>query len=183
MNPRRPSSSPGPSSWANACHLTREAGAVRNGGWQTSLGANLRGKCLGVLGLGNIGKEVAGIGLAFGMTVIAWSQNLTAEIASAAGATLVAKRALFRQADVVTIDLILSRRPDCRSGGADRGAAGAQDRRARARSVRCRALACGSSLSDVMATPHIGFVTEELYRTFYGDAAASIAAWLDTNAA
>ncbi len=107
--------------------------------------------------MGNIGKEVAWIGLAFGMTVIAWSQNLTAEIASAAGATLVAKRVLFRQADIVTIHLILSPRPDCRS--------------------------CGSSLSDVMATPHIGYVTEELYRTFYGDAAAGTAAWLDTNVA
>jgi phosphoglycerate dehydrogenase-like enzyme len=67
--------------------------------------ANLRGKCLGVLGLGNIAKEVARIGLAFGMTVIAWSQNLTTEIASAAGATLADKHALFRQADIVTIHL------------------------------------------------------------------------------
>src|SRR6516165_4110179 len=76
---------------ASARHLAREAASVRNGGWQTTIGANLRGKCLGVLGLGNIGQEVARIGLAFGMTVIAWSQNLTAEIASAAGAKLVDK--------------------------------------------------------------------------------------------
>src|ERR1700730_1304512 len=119
MNRRRPSSSPGPSSWRGARHLTREAGAVRDGGWQTSIGANLRGKCLGVLGLGNIGKEVARIGLAFGMTVIAWSQNLTAEIASAAGATLVDKHALFRQADIVTIHLVLSRRTTGLVGAAE----------------------------------------------------------------
>ena len=62
---------------ASARHLAREAASVRAGGWQTSVGANLRGKCLGVIGLGNIGKEVARIALAFGMTVIAWSQNLT----------------------------------------------------------------------------------------------------------
>jgi phosphoglycerate dehydrogenase-like enzyme len=68
---------------ASARHLAREAASVRDGGWQTSIGANLRGKCLGVIGLGNIGKEVARIALAFGMTVIAWSQNLTGEIAGA----------------------------------------------------------------------------------------------------
>jgi len=62
---------------ASARHLVREAASVCDGGWQTSIGANLRGKCLGVIGLGNIGKEVARIALAFGMTVIAWSQNLT----------------------------------------------------------------------------------------------------------
>ena len=58
---------------ASARQLAREAASVRAGGWQTSIGVNLRGKCLGVIGLGNIGKEVARIALAFGMTVIAWS--------------------------------------------------------------------------------------------------------------
>jgi phosphoglycerate dehydrogenase-like enzyme len=104
---------------ASARHLVREASSVRDGGWQTSLGSNLRGKRLGVLGLGNIGKEVARIGLAFGMTVIAWSQNLTTEAASAAGATLVDKQALFRQADIVTIHLILSRRTAALVGAAE----------------------------------------------------------------
>jgi phosphoglycerate dehydrogenase-like enzyme len=103
----------------SARHLAREAGSVRNGDWQTGIGANLRGKCLGVLGLGNIGKEVARIGLAFGMTVIAWSQNLTTEIASAAGATLADKHALFRRADFVTIHLVLSRRTTGLVGAAE----------------------------------------------------------------
>ena len=90
--------------------IDREAASLRAGGWQTGLGSNLRGKSLAVVGLGNIGKEVARIGLAFGMKVIAWSQNLTEEKASAAGATFVDKQTLFREADVVTVHLVLSGR-------------------------------------------------------------------------
>src|SRR5216683_1910317 len=90
--------------------IDREAVSLRAGGWQTSLGSNLRGKSLGVVGLGNIGREVARIGLAFGMKVIAWSQNLTEEKASAAGATLVDKQTLFREADIVPVLRVLSRR-------------------------------------------------------------------------
>jgi phosphoglycerate dehydrogenase-like enzyme len=71
--------------------IDRNAASLKAGGWQTGLGSNLRGKNLAVVGLGNIGREVARIGLAFGMKVIAWSQNLTEEKASAAGATLVDK--------------------------------------------------------------------------------------------
>jgi phosphoglycerate dehydrogenase-like enzyme len=196
---------------ASARHLALEAGAVRNGGWQTSIGANLRGKCLGVAGLGNIGKEVARIGLAFGMTVIAWSQNLTAEIASAAGATLVDKHALFRRADIVTIHLVLSRRTAGLVGAAElalmkptawlintsRGPI--VDQAALIEVLEARRIAGAAldvfdveplpgdhpfrTLDNVLATPHIGYVTEELYRTFYGDAAASIAAWLETGSA
>jgi phosphoglycerate dehydrogenase-like enzyme len=164
-----------------------------------------------VLGLGNIGKEVARIGLAFGMTVIAWSQNLTTEIASAAGATLVDQHALFRQADIVTIHLILSRRtiglvgatelglmkPTARLINTSRGPI--VDQAALIEALQARTIAGAAldvfdaeplpadhpfrKLDNVLATPHIGYVTEELYRTFYGDAAASIAAWLETNAA
>src|SRR6202166_1711369 len=90
--------------------IDREAASLKAGGWQTGLGSNLRGKALGVVGLGNIGREVARIGVAFGMKVIAWSQNLTEEKASAAGATLVDKQTLFREADVVTLHLVLSGR-------------------------------------------------------------------------
>jgi phosphoglycerate dehydrogenase-like enzyme len=196
---------------ASARHLACEAASVRDGGWQTRIGTNLRGKCLGVIGLGNIGKEVARIALAFGMTVIAWSQNLTSEIASAAGATLVDKDALFRQADIVTIHLILSRRTSGLVGAAElalmkptawlvntsRGPI--VDEAALIEALQARRIAGAAldvfgveplpadhpfrSLDNVVATPHIGYVTEELYRTFYGDAAASIAAWLESNAA
>lgn len=196
---------------ASARQLAREAASVRDGGWQTRVGANLRGKCLGVIGLGNIGKEVARIALAFGMTVIAWSQNLTREIASAADATLVDKDALFRQADIVTIHLILSRRTSGLVGAAElalmkptawlintsRGPI--VDQAALIETLQARRIAGAAldvfdaeplpadhpfrRLDNVLATPHIGYVTEELYRTFYGDAAASIAAWLESNAA
>src|SRR6266571_2404423 len=90
--------------------VIRENEAVRDGRWQTSIGEELSGKILGVLGLGNIGAAVARIGLAFGMKIIAWSQNMTPDKAETAGATLVSKDELFRQADIVTIHLILSGR-------------------------------------------------------------------------
>src|SRR5260370_14948657 len=90
--------------------IDREAASLKAGGWQTGLGSNLRGKSLAVVGLGNIGKEVARIGLAFGMKVIAWSQNLTEEKAGAAGASLVDKQKLFCAASIVPVHLVLSNR-------------------------------------------------------------------------
>jgi len=191
--------------------IDREAASLRAGGWQTGLGSNLRGKSLGVVGLGNIGREVARIGLAFGMKVIAWSQNLTEEKASAAGATLVDKQTLFREADVVTVHLVLSSRtrgvigspelalmkPTARLINSSRGPI--VDQAALIKALQARTIAGAAvdvydteplpvdhpfrTLDNVLATPHIGYVTEELYRTFYGDAAASIAAWLEANAA
>src|SRR6266436_881468 len=191
--------------------IDREAVSLRTGGWQTSLGSNLRGKSLGVVGLGNIGREVARIGLAFGMKVIAWSQNLTQEKASAAGATLVDKETLFREADVITVHLVLSGRtrgligapefalmkPTARLINSSRGPI--VDQAALIKALQARTIAGAAvdvfdteplpadhpfrTLDNLLATPHIGYVTEELYRTFYGDAAASIAAWLEANAA
>jgi phosphoglycerate dehydrogenase-like enzyme len=196
---------------ASARHLAREAASVRDGGWQTTIGTNLRGKRLGVLGLGNIGKEVAGIGIAFGMSVIAWSENLTAETAGAVGARLVDKETLFRQADILTIHLVLSRRTKGLIGTAElalmkktatlintsRGPI--VDQAALIEALQARRIAGAAidvydteplptdhpfrRLDNVLATPHIGYVTEELYRTFYSDAAASIGAWLQSNAA
>ena len=191
--------------------IDREAISLRAGGWQTGLGSNLRGKNLGIVGLGNIGREVARIGLAFGMKVIAWSQNLTEEKASAAGATLVGKQTLFREADIVTVHLVLSSRtrgvvgapelalmkPTARLINSSRGPI--VDQAALIKALQARTIAGAAvdvfdteplptdhpfrTLDNLLATPHIGYVTEELYRTFYGDAAASIAAWLEANAA
>jgi phosphoglycerate dehydrogenase-like enzyme len=191
--------------------VDREAFSLRAGGWQTGLGSNLRGKNLGIVGLGNIGREVARIGLAFGMKVIAWSQNLTEEKASAAGATLVGKQTLFREADIVTVHLVLSSRtrgvvgapelalmkPTARLINSSRGPI--VDQAALIKALQARTIAGAAvdvfdteplpadhpfrTLDNLLATPHIGYVTEELYRTFYGDAAASIAAWLEANAA
>ena len=101
--------------------IVQENNSIRNGGWQKSVGQDLSGNILGVVGLGNIGGQVARIGLAFGMKIIAWSQNMTPEIAEAAGARLVSKDELFRQADIVTIHLILSGRTKGIVGAAELG--------------------------------------------------------------
>jgi len=191
----------------SARHLARESSAVRRGFWQTAVGQELHGKVLGILGLGNIGREVARIGHAFGMKIVAWSENLTPQLAGAAGATLVSKSELFRQADVLTIHLILSKRT--------RGLVGASeiqlmkptawlintsrgpivDEASLLDALRSRAIAGAAldvfdeeplppehpfrSLDNVLATPHIGYVSKELYETFYGDVVATITKWLD----
>jgi len=95
---------------ASARNIANESVALRSGGWQQGVGEELEGKTLGVLGLGNVGGPVARIGSAFGMKVIAWSQNMTAEIAQRAGAELVSKEQLFERSDFLTIHLILSDR-------------------------------------------------------------------------
>jgi D-3-phosphoglycerate dehydrogenase len=86
-------------------HVAQEDRVLRAGGWQHSMGRVLRGRTLGVVGLGNIGKIVAGYARAFGMQVIAWSPNLTDARAAAAGARAVDKETLFRESDVVTVHL------------------------------------------------------------------------------
>jgi phosphoglycerate dehydrogenase-like enzyme len=195
---------------ASARGINREAASLRAGHWQIGLGVSLRGKTLGIVGLGNIGKEVARIGVAFGMKVVTWSQNLTEEKAKAAGTTLVDKETLFREADVVTVHLVLS--------GRTRGLVGKPelalmkptswlvntsrgpivDEAALIQALHARGIAGAAvdvfdteplpaehpfrKLRNVLATPHIGYVTEDLYRTFYGDAAANIAKWLETHA-
>ena len=95
---------------ASARNIVAESNSVRVGGWQQTVGTDLRGKTLGILGLGRIGSQVARIGNAFGMNPVAWSQNLTPEASKAAGATLVSKYRLFEQADILTIHLVLSGR-------------------------------------------------------------------------
>jgi phosphoglycerate dehydrogenase-like enzyme len=192
---------------ASVRHLVGESNSIRAGGWQTSVGPELDGRILGVLGLGNVGGQVARIGRAFGMKIIAWSQNLTAEAAVAAGAELVTKDELFRRADVVTIHVILSDRTRGLVGAADLGLMKPTarlintsrgpivDEQALIEALRTRAIAGAAidvfdteplpakhpfrSLKNVLATPHIGFVAEDLYRTFYGDAAAAIEAWIE----
>src|SRR5271163_4989966 len=95
---------------ASARNLVAETASLRTGGWQTSIGRELSGRVLGVLGLGRIGTEIARIGAAFGMGVIAWSQNLTPDRARASGAEWVCKDELFARSDVLSIHLVLSDR-------------------------------------------------------------------------
>jgi phosphoglycerate dehydrogenase-like enzyme len=195
---------------AGARHVVPESNAVRAGGWQTTVGQELEGKVLGVVGLGRIGAQVARIGLAFGMKIIAWSQNMTPEIAGAAGATMVPKSELFRQADIVTVHLVLSKRtrgligaaelevmkPTARLINTSRGPI--VDEAALIAALQSHSIAGAAldvfdqeplpaghpfrSLDNVLATPHIGYVGEDLYRTFYHDVVASISAWLDERA-
>ena len=93
-----------------ARHIPRESAAMRDGAWQTTIGTGLHGKTLGVVGLGRLGTDVAKIGKAFGMHVIAWSQNLTRDMTDPLGVELVSKQLLFQRADVVTVHLVLSDR-------------------------------------------------------------------------
>jgi phosphoglycerate dehydrogenase-like enzyme len=188
-------------------NLVGEASSLRAGGWQTSVGRELSGRVLGVLGLGRIGSEIARIGTVFGMEVIAWSQHLTPQRARAAGAAWVSKEELFARSDVLSIHVVLSDRTRGLVNGADiaamkptswlvntsRGPIVEQD--ALLAALRSKSIAGAAldvfdveplpvwhplrTLPNVLATPHIGYVTEDLYRTFYSDAAASIAAWLD----
>jgi phosphoglycerate dehydrogenase-like enzyme len=184
-----------------------EGASLREGGWQISVGGDLEGKTLGVLGLGRLGGRSAKIARAFGMNVVAWSQNLTRERAEEQGAQLVSKEELFRDSDIVTIHLVLSRRT--------RGIVGAQDLRlmkptaylvntsrgplvdedALVDALRRRVIAGAAldvydveplpeshpfrSLDNVLATPHVGFVTRDTYETFYRDTVENIVAWLD----
>jgi phosphoglycerate dehydrogenase-like enzyme len=187
--------------------IVHENNSIRNGGWQESVGQDLSGKLLGVVGLGNIGGQVSRIGLAFGMKIIAWSENLTPEIAEAAGARLVSKDELFRQADIVTIHLILSGRTKGLVGAGELGLMKPTshlintsrgpivDEPSLIKALRSHAIAGAAidvfdeeplpaqhpfrSMDNVLATPHIGYVTEGLYRTFYGDTVTSITAWLN----
>jgi len=196
---------------AGARSLIRENHAVRAGLWQTSVGEDLNGKTLGILGLGNIGRQVAHIARAFGMNVIAWSQNLTREASDAAGAKLVSKEELFRLSDIITIHLVLSARtaglvgsaeialmkPTARLINTSRGSI--VEEPALIAALRSYTVAGAAidvfdpeplspdhpfrTMPNVLATPHIGYVTEGLYRTFYGDAVNSITAWIAEQAA
>jgi phosphoglycerate dehydrogenase-like enzyme len=187
--------------------IPREDRAVREGHWQTTLGLGLKGKTLGLLGLGRLGSQVAKIGLAFGMDVIAWSENLTAERAAAAGAALVDKAALFARADIVSIHVVLSARSRGIVGAAElqrmkpsaflvntsRGPV--VDEAALLEALHRRRIAGAAldvfepeplasdhpllALDNVIVTPHLGYVTEENYRLIYAHAVEDIRAFVD----
>jgi phosphoglycerate dehydrogenase-like enzyme len=187
--------------------IVAESVAVRTGRWQTSVGRELAGRVLGALGLGRIGARVARIGVAFGMEVIAWSQNMTKEPAAEAGATYVAKDELIARSDVLTIHLKLSERSTGLVGTAElalmkptallvntsRGPI--VDEPALVDALRSGTIGGAAldvfdteplpaghplrALDNVLATPHIGYVADHGYHVFYRDAVAVIAGWLD----
>jgi phosphoglycerate dehydrogenase-like enzyme len=205
------SSAPGELTWALilglARHLVTEVDNLTSGGWQTTVGSDLAGRTLGLLGLGKIGAQVAAVGKAFGMDVLAWSAHLTEERAAECGASAVPLPTLLAESDVVSVHLVLSDRT--------RGLLGARElalmkptallvNTSRGPIIEQAALVDaleagrlgGVGLDEydeeplpadhplrraprTLLTPHIGYVTEEVYRTFYGDAVEDILAFLD----
>jgi phosphoglycerate dehydrogenase-like enzyme len=181
--------------------------AMRDGLWQTRIGHRIAGKTLGVLGLGRLGAAVARVGLAFDMKVIAWSQNLTTERAAAVGVEHVDKEALFRRSDILSVHLVLGPRSRGLAGRDDiaRMKKGAilvntsrgpiVDTEAVIEALRDGRLGyAGFDVYDreplpanhplrrapnVLLTPHIGYVTEENYRSSYPQIVENIAAFLD----
>ena len=192
---------------AAARSLPFEDRRMRAGGWQTTLGRDLEGATLGVIGLGRLGSQVATIGKAFGMNLLAWSQNLTAERAAEFDAMLVSKEDLLRQADFVTIHLVLSGRtrglidaaelalmkPDAYLINASRGPI--VDEAALIAALEAKQIAGAGldvydveplpadhpfrRLDNVVLSPHIGYVTGNTYRVFYGDMVEAIAGHLN----
>ena len=190
---------------ASTRNLLVEANAVRDGGWQVGLGGDLYGKTLGILGLGSIGQKVAQFAQVFGMRVIAWSENLTPERAAESGVTWVSKRELFEQADILTVHLVLSDRsrglvdaqalgwmkPTARLVNTARGPI--VDEQALVQALSTGRLAGAAldvyseeplpaehpfrRLPNVLATPHVGYVSEQNYRQFYQQMIEAIQAW------
>jgi phosphoglycerate dehydrogenase-like enzyme len=181
--------------------------AVREGRWQESIGLRLAGRVLGVIGLGNIGANVARIGQAFGMKIIAWSQNLTEERCREVGVEYADKATLLAQSDVISIHLKFSDRSRGLIGAADlarmkkttilvntsRGPIIDQD--ALLAALRAGAIGCAAldvyeseplpidhpmrSAPRTVLTPHIGFVADANYDVFYGQSVENILAFLD----
>lgn len=192
---------------AFARHIPQESNSFKSGGWQQTVGIDLSGKTIGIVGLGRLGEKMAHYAKAFNMNVIAWSQNLTAEKAEAVGARLVSKEKLFKQADIVTIHLVLSERSRGIIGQAEfdlmkpaalfintsRGPL--VDEQALINTLQNQKIAGAAidvfdteplpadhplrKLDNLLATSHIGYVTENTYRLFYGDTVNILNEWLD----
>ncbi|TRW87910.1 D-2-hydroxyacid dehydrogenase family protein [Mycolicibacterium sp. 018/SC-01/001] len=192
---------------ATSRHLVTESRSIADGGWQTTVGRELDRRVLGVLGLGRIGSRVARIGAAFGMDVVAWSQNLTADAAAEAGVRYLPREDFFAAADVLTVHLRLSERTRGLIGAAEMAAMKPSallintsrgpivDEAALIDALTSGAIAGAGldvfdteplpathplrTLASVTATPHIGYVADRPYRIFFRDGVAAIAEWLD----
>ena len=195
---------------ALARSIPQQEAEMRAGRWQTRYGFGLRGKTLGVIGLGRLGVQVTAIGKAFGMEVIAWSQNLKPETAAAAGATAVTKDELFERSDVITLHYVLSARSRGMVGGGElalmkptayivntsRGPliheaallAALQKRQIAGAGIDVydtEPVAANHpflELDNVVLTPHLGYVTEENLRTMYAQAVEDLRGFLDGKA-
>lgn len=186
--------------------IPQEHQSMRDGGWQTTVGVGLAGTTLGVVGLGKLGSQVARVGLAFGMDVVAWSPHLTDQRAESAGVRRVDKDQLLSRADIVTIHMVLSDRTRELIGARELDAMKPTsllvntsrgpivDQSALLDALRSRRIAGAAldvydleplppdhplrALDNVVLTPHLGYVTQENYRVFYGEAVEDIVAYL-----
>ena len=191
---------------AVARHIPQEDASVRAGGWQETVGTDLAGARLGIVGLGGQGSQVARIGLAFGMDVVAWSENLTDERAAEVGVRRVDKDELFGTSDVVTVHTLLSKRTRGLIGADDLGRMKPTailvntsrgpivDQQALLDALRGGRIAgAGLDVFDeeplpkdhplrtaprTVLTPHLGYVTRDTYQIFYREAVEDVAAWI-----
>ena len=191
---------------AIARHIPQEFQNIQSGKWQTTVGTDLKGKTIGIIGLGRIGIRIAKYAQAFEMRILAWSPNLTKEKAIEAGAILVTKDELFKESDFITIHMVLSERSKelikmhdlklMKSTAflinTSRGPLIRESDLIEVlteRKIRGAALDVYDTeplnpdhpfrkLDNVLATPHIGFVTEDTYRLFYQDTVRAIESWL-----
>ena len=194
---------------AIARHIPEESLNLRSGNWQTTVGTDLRGKTIGIIGLGRIGSRIAKYAQAFEMRILAWSPNLTPKKAIESGAALVTKDELFKESDFVTIHMVLSERSrdlikmhelklmksTAYLINTSRGPLIRETdliEILQERKIKGAALDVFDTeplnsdhpfrkLDNVLATPHIGFVTEETYRIFYQDTVHAIKSWLATH--
>jgi phosphoglycerate dehydrogenase-like enzyme len=188
-------------------HIPAEDAGMRLGGWQTTIGGDLEGSTLGLVGCGRLGKRMATVAQAFGMEVLAWSQNLDPEEARAAGAERVEKRALFERADIVSVHYKLSERSRGLVGAAELAAMKPSaylvntsrgpvvDTEALVTALHAGEIAGAAidvfdteplpadhplrSTPHTVLTPHLGYVTEDTYKTFFDDAVEDVLAYLD----
>ncbi len=192
---------------ALARSIAHEHGGMRAGAWQTTVGTTLFGRTLGVVGLGRVGRRVAELARAFGMDVVAWSPNMTAGQADAAGARLVPKHELFASSDYVSLHLVLGDRSRGIVGAAELAAMKPTafivntargpliDEAALMSALAGRRIAGAGldvfwneplawdhpvrALPNAVLTPHLGYVVEESLRAFYEDTVENVVAWLD----
>lgn len=196
--------------WAHILALSKklalEDRRMRQGSWQSTVGTILAGKTLGLVGLGRVGRQMASVARAFGMEVLAWSQNLKPEEAEMAGAVYASREDLFRMSDYISIHVVLSDRSRHLVG---------RDDLARMKPSACivntargpiideselvAALQAGKiagagldvfefeplsiehplrTMDNVVLTPHVGFSTEEVYRVFYEDTVENLEAYI-----
>jgi phosphoglycerate dehydrogenase-like enzyme len=190
-----------------ARHLVTEATAVRDGGWQTTVGRDLAGHTLGLVGLGRIGTQVAGVARAFGMDVVAWSRSLTPGRAADAGARAASLDEVLSTSDVVSIHLVLAEgtrgligerelglmRPDALLVNTSRGPI-VDEQALLAALDRGHLGGVGLDVFDeeplpaghplrraprTLLTPHVGYVTQDVYATFFRGVVEDVTAYLD----